>query len=89
MPKTLLYEPSAAVDRIVDSLACAGLQGVNLADLETAAIISALKLCDGNKSHAARLLGVSVRTLQRRLKMESAEALRASEPCVRRLTAVV
>jgi len=40
----------------------------NLHDLETQAIRSALTAAGGNRTHAAELLGVSRRTLQRKLK---------------------
>jgi DNA-binding NtrC family response regulator len=42
---------------------------VNLQDLEKEAILSALKKSFGNRTHAAHTLGISVRTLQRKLKL--------------------
>ncbi len=41
----------------------------NLHDLEKEAILSALKKSFGNRTHAAHTLGISVRTLQRKLKL--------------------
>jgi len=41
----------------------------NLHDLEKDAILSALKKSFGNRTHAAHTLGISVRTLQRKLKL--------------------
>jgi DNA-binding NtrC family response regulator len=41
---------------------------MTLDDLEMKAIEEALGRCDGNRTHAARSLGISVRTLQRKLK---------------------
>lgn len=40
----------------------------NLRDVERTAVLSALERCDGNRTHAAETLGISVRTLQRKLK---------------------
>jgi DNA-binding NtrC family response regulator len=40
----------------------------NLQDLERIAILSALDRCQGNRTRAADVLGISVRTLQRKLK---------------------
>lgn len=40
----------------------------NLQEMERAAVLSALARCSGVRSHAADLLGISVRTLQRKLK---------------------
>jgi two-component system, NtrC family, response regulator AtoC len=42
--------------------------GLNLRDTETALILRALEDCRGNRSEAARKLGISRRTLHRRLK---------------------
>jgi DNA-binding NtrC family response regulator len=41
----------------------------NLQNLEKEAILSALKKSFGNRTHAAHTLGISVRTLQRKLKL--------------------
>jgi DNA-binding NtrC family response regulator len=41
---------------------------LNLQQLEKDAILSALKKSFGNRTHAAHTLGISVRTLQRKLK---------------------
>ena len=42
--------------------------GTSLEDLERAAVEKALQLHRGNRTHAAKTLGISVRTLQRKLK---------------------
>ena len=42
---------------------------VTLEDLEKAAILQSLQRCDGNRTQAAASLGISVRTLQRKLKL--------------------
>ncbi len=44
----------------------------SLVDLERYAIIGALATHHGNRTHAARELGISVRTLQRKLKADPA-----------------
>jgi DNA-binding NtrC family response regulator len=43
-------------------------EGTSLEDLERAAVQQALEQHSGNRTHAARELGISVRTLQRKLK---------------------
>jgi two-component system response regulator HydG len=43
-------------------------QGLTLEDVERAMIYQTLDRCQGNRTRAARSLGISVRTLQRRLK---------------------
>jgi transcriptional regulator of acetoin/glycerol metabolism len=42
--------------------------GLNLRESETALILRALEDCRGNRSEAAKRLGLSRRTLHRRLK---------------------
>jgi transcriptional regulator with PAS, ATPase and Fis domain len=63
--------PMAAADlsqRIADALCDLGIETVRLSDLEHAAIRIALENAGGNRTRAARTLGISVRTLQRKLK---------------------
>jgi hypothetical protein len=59
---------TSAPGTIEDNLRRAGLCPVALSQLETAAIRNALSFANGNRTHAARSLGISVRTLQRKLK---------------------
>jgi transcriptional regulator with PAS, ATPase and Fis domain len=61
-------EESSSFQHIADCLAGAGLQAVRLDTLEAAAINLALSGANGNRTHAAKALGISVRTLQRKLK---------------------
>jgi DNA-binding NtrC family response regulator len=42
--------------------------GLTLEELERRAIQETLERCDGNRTYAARALGISVRTLQRKVK---------------------
>jgi DNA-binding NtrC family response regulator len=60
-----------SVQSIASALSDAGLGVVKIRDLESAAIDNALAACDGNRTHAALQLGISVRTLQRKLKGRS------------------
>ncbi len=50
---------------------------MNLSELERIAVIGALKTSLGNKTHAAQRLGISVRTLQRKMKMWKLEGSEA------------
>ena len=59
---------SPTIQQIADALAGAGLRSASLADIELAALRNALTESQGNRTHAARILGISVRTLQRKLK---------------------
>ena len=50
--------------------------GSSLADAERELILATLEACRGNKSSAAKVLGISLKTLYNRLHAYSAEAAR-------------
>lgn len=65
MPPTLLRPPKAAGEA---SIPADGIDlGLLLADYERSMITEALRMCDGVKKRAARLLGLSFRSLRYRL----------------------
>ena len=51
----------------------AGLVGRTVADVERDLIIDTLRHCLGNRTHAANILGISIRTLRNKLKQYSEE----------------
>jgi DNA-binding NtrC family response regulator len=57
--------------------------GMSLAELERSAVEQALAYCGGNRTRAAQLLGISVRTLQRKLKTWSMDDFEPAEPVSR------
>lgn len=61
-------EEIVSIQAIADALAGSGLRRVPLKDLESAAIENALRACEENRTRAAKLLGISLRTLQRKLR---------------------
>ncbi|HYO25328.1 MAG TPA: helix-turn-helix domain-containing protein [Lacipirellulaceae bacterium] len=65
-PALLVLDVSQAIDYLCDR-ATAGWV-VPLEEFERTAIDEALRLHQGNRTHAAQALGISVRTLQRKLK---------------------
>ena len=46
-----------------------GLVGQTVADVERNLIIDTLTHCLGNRTHAANILGISIRTLRNKLKL--------------------
>jgi two-component system, response regulator FlrC len=54
--------------------------GRTVADVERALILETLKHCRGNRTHAANILGISVRTLRNKLTMYSADGVRVPVP---------
>ena len=56
-----------------DGEGVAGLVGRTVADVERDLIIDTLKHCLGNRTHAANILGISIRTLRNKLKQYTDE----------------
>ena len=49
--------------------------GSTVADIERELVLLTLTRCNGNRTHAARQLGVSVRTLRNRIRLYSARGI--------------
>jgi DNA-binding NtrC family response regulator len=49
--------------------------GATVRDIERALVLQTLVRCNGNRTHAARQLGVSVRTLRNRIRLYSARGI--------------
>ena len=64
------HQSMATSDRIVGD---AGLVGRKVADVEKDLILNTLDHCLGNRTHAANILGISIRTLRNKLKLYSGE----------------
>ena len=50
-----------------ETAAYAALVGHTVADVERELILETLKRCHGNRTHAANILGISIRTLRNKL----------------------
>jgi DNA-binding NtrC family response regulator len=51
------------------------LIGSTVGEIERELVLQTLARCDGNRTRAARVLGVSVRTLRNRIRQYSAEGI--------------
>jgi DNA-binding NtrC family response regulator len=56
------------------------LVGRTVAEVEQDLILETLTHCLGNRTHAAHILGISIRTLRNKLKQYSDEGLRIIPP---------
>jgi DNA-binding NtrC family response regulator len=56
------------------------LVGSTMNDVERELIVQTLAHCGGNRTHAARVLGVSVRTLRNKIRQYAAEGMDVPEP---------
>ncbi|RDD63634.1 sigma-54-dependent transcriptional regulator [Ferruginivarius sediminum] len=57
-----------------------GLVGRTVADVERDLILNTLEHCLGNRTHAANILGISIRTLRNKLRAYSQEGIRVPAP---------
>ena len=68
---------SAAPEHAAQSLApneiAPLLIGYTVGEIERELVLQTLALCDGNRTHAARVLGLSVRTLRNKIRQYSTD----------------
>lgn len=65
--------PQPAAQPSSETGGTAGMVGRTVADVEKNLIIDTLKHTLGNRTHAANILGISIRTLRNKLKQYSEE----------------
>jgi DNA-binding NtrC family response regulator len=74
-------DPSAAAPLPVPTLSRAAnevvplLIGTPLSEIERELIVQTLLRCSGNRTHAAKLLGMSVRTLRNKIRLYLADGI--------------
>lgn len=71
--------PSSAADQTVEALRRI-LVGQTIADVERHLILDTLAYCLGNRTHAARILGISIRTLRNKLNEYMEAGIPVPEP---------
>ena len=70
---------SSAADHAVEALRRI-LVGHTIADVERHLILDTLAYCLGNRTHAARILGISIRTLRNKLNEYAEIGITVPEP---------
>ena len=54
--------------------------GAKVADVERVLVLRTLASCNGNRTHAARALGISVRTLRNRIRLYADHGIDVTPP---------
>jgi DNA-binding NtrC family response regulator len=72
-------EPAAAAAAAAEAVQ-QNLVGMTVAEVERDLILNTLDHCIGNRTHAANILGISIRTLRNKLKQYSDEGLEIPQP---------
>lgn len=79
-PGTANTGGGAASDAASQAAQAAGLVGRTVADVERELIIDTVGHCLGNRTHAANILGISIRTLRNKLKQYTEEGFQVPMP---------
>ena len=79
-PQDALVAQAAQAAQAVIGSATSGLVGKTVAEVERDLIIDTLSHCLGNRTHAANILGISIRTLRNKLKQYSEEGVAVPPP---------
>jgi len=64
--RAIIFTPSEAISLLI---------GSTVGEVERALVVQTLACCDGNRTRAARMLGLSVRTLRNKIRLYSAEGI--------------
>jgi DNA-binding NtrC family response regulator len=70
VPAPDIPTPSLAPNKVVPLLI-----GSTVGEIERELVLQTLARCDGNRTRAARVLGVSVRTLRNKIRLYSADGI--------------
>jgi two-component system response regulator FlrC len=79
-PDAVMLSPSKQGDAGHDGAARGALVGRTVADVERDLIIETLQHCLGNRTHAATILGISIRTLRNKLQLYRQEGVPVPPP---------
>ena len=73
------HDPAARAAQVAEAVT-RGLVGRTVADVERDLILDTLDHCLGNRTHAARILGISIRTLRNKLNEYDGAGIAVPEP---------
>ena len=79
-PDAVMLSPGKGDGRNDSAAARGGLVGRTVADVERDLIIDTLQHCLGNRTHAATILGISIRTLRNKLQQYRQEGVTVPPP---------
>ena len=65
--------------RLAPDLIVSWLIGATVGEIERELVLQTLARCDGNRTHAARVLGVSVRTPRNKIRQYSTDGIEIPE----------
>src|ERR1700734_637937 len=72
---TITYAPEIPASSLTPNEIVPLLIGSTVGEVERELVLQTLARCDGNRTRAARVLGVSVRTLRNKIRLYSADGI--------------
>jgi DNA-binding NtrC family response regulator len=69
------FPPQIAASSLTPNQIVPMLIGATVSEVERELVLQTLARCDGNRTRAARVLGVSVRTLRNKIRQYAAEGI--------------
>ncbi len=79
-PDSIMITPSSSSQQKDTADGTTGLVGRTVADVERDLIIDTLQHCVGNRTHAANILGISIRTLRNKLNLYNDQGVAVPAP---------
>ena len=73
--ESAVYSPQVAASSLTPNQIVPLLIGATVGEVERELVLQTLARCDGNRTRAARVLGVSVRTLRNKIRQYSADGI--------------
>jgi DNA-binding NtrC family response regulator len=73
--ESAVYSPQVAASSLTPNEIVPLLIGSTVGEVERELVLQTLARCDGNRTRAARVLGVSVRTLRNKIRQYAADGI--------------
>ena len=73
--ESAVYSPHVAASSLTPNQIVPLLIGATVGEVERELVLQTLARCDGNRTRAARVLGMSVRTLRNKIRQYSADGI--------------
>jgi DNA-binding NtrC family response regulator len=73
--ESAVYSPQVAASSLTPNEIVPLLIGATVGEVERELVLQTLARCNGNRTRAARVLGVSVRTLRNKIRQYSADGI--------------
>jgi len=78
--ESTLYAPEVPVSSLTPNEIVPFLIGATVGEVERELVLQTLARCDGNRTRAARVLGLSVRTMRNKIRLYTTDGIDVPAP---------